>query len=288
MTWSFGATARRRRHAMVYSDGTWWYNPSTNAFGFRTAGHDPLEWDDVTWDFPGPEEYAELAAGVETGWFAKSGEKALRSALVSGDPHAVDMAAGQYPQYRNTADVVAGLLSLSTRRTYAAELLQRAVATGFEPRDDPFIKKYLPNAGLVVPIAPGVAVSLPIMRVSVALTVAELRQAADDHDAAIEVLLMVDRTTHVTLSLVELLNAVGRFPETVDISASTMNADDVTAMILAYRAIALREIGRTAEARSILDRLIAEGGRSTPISTFAGVVRASMGGSGEEPNLPSG
>ena len=278
----------RRRHTMVYSDGKWWYDPATNAFGFRTGGQDPLEWDDVTWDFPGPEEYAELASGVEAGWFPKSGEKAMRAALVTGDPHSVDMAAGQHPQYRNTADVVAGLLSLSVRRTYAAELLHRSVASGFEPRDDPFIKKYLPNAGIVVPIAPGVAVSLPIMRVSIALTVAELEQAADDHDGAIEVLRMVDRTTHVILSLVELLNAVGRFPETVGISQGTVNADDVTAMILAYRAIALREIGRTDEAKSILDRLIAEGGRSTAISTFAGVVNASMEGPAGEPDLPNG
>ena len=273
---------------MVYSDGRWWYDPATNAFGFRTGGHDPLEWDDVTWDFPGPEKYAELAADVEAGWFAKAGEKAMRAALVSGDPHAVDMAAGQYPQYRNTADVIAGFLSLSTRRTYAAELLQRSIAAGFEPRDDPFVKKYLPNAGVVVPIAPGVAVSLPIMSVSVALTVAELRQEANDYDAAIEVLSMVERTTHVTLSLVELLNATGRFTDTIDISASTMNADDVTAMILAYRAIALREVGRIDEARSILNRVIAEGGRSTAISTFAGVVHASIEGTQEESSPADG
>lgn len=287
MSWSLGAASRRRRHALIYGDGDWWHDPATNAFGFRPGGEDPLAWDDVTWDFPGPEEYAELAAGVETGWLAKSGEKAMRAALVTGDPHAVDMAAGQHPQYRNAADVIAGLLSLSTRRTYAAELLQRSVAAGFEPRDDPFIKKYLPNAGMVVPIAPGVAVSLPMMRVAIALTVAELRQAAEDHDAAIEVLFMVDRTTHVTLSLAELLNAVGRFNETVEISETTVNADDVTAMILAYRAIALREIGRIGEARSILDRLIAEGGRSTAISTFAGVVNASMEPTGGESDLPT-
>ena len=140
---------------------------------------------------------------------------------------------------------------------------------------------------MVVPIAPGVAVSLPIMRVAIALTVAELRQAADNQDAAIEVLSLVDRTTHVTLSLAELLNAVGRFTETVEISDTTVNADDVTAMILAYRAIALREIGRTGEARSILERLIAEGGRSTAISAFAGVVNASIDPEGGNSDLPT-
>ncbi len=262
---------------MVYSDGKWWYDPATNVFGFRTGGEHPLAWDDVTWEFPGPDEYAELAAEVEPGWFAKSGEKAMRAALLTGDPHAIDLTAGQHPHYRNTADVLAGLLSLSVRRTYAAELLQRSVASGYEPKNDPFIRKYLPTAGVGVPIAPGVAVELPIMRVVVALTVAELRQEANDHDGAIETLNAVERTTHVVLSLVELLNAVGRFAETIQISDATVNADDVTAMILAYRAVALRNVGRTDEARSTLNRLLADGGRSTAIRAFVGVVNASMG-----------
>ena len=286
MTWSFGASARRRRHSIVYSDGKWWYDPATNAFGFRTGGEHPLAWGDVTWEFPGPDEYAELAAAVEPGWFAKLGEKAMRAALVTGDPYSIDLAAGQHPKYRNTADVLSGLLSLSVRRTYAAELLQRSVASGYEPKNDPFIRKYLPTAGVGVPIAPGVAVELPIMRVAVALTVAELRQEANDHDGAIEALNAVERTTHVVLSLVELLNVVGRFAETIQISDTTVNADDVTAMILAYRAIALREVGRTDEARSTLDRLLADGGRPTAITTFVAVVNASMEPSDSAPDVP--
>ena len=288
MSFSFGAGARARRYTLIYGDGDWWYDPASNEFGYRTAGREALEWADVTWEFSGPDDYPELASHVTPGWFAKSGEKALHAALVSGDPHAIDLVGGQHPQYRKTADVLAGLISLSIRRTYAAELLARSVTAGFEPRDDPFIRKYLPSAGIDVPIAPGVSVSLPIMQIAVALTVAEVRQADSDHDAAIEVLLLVERTTHVRLSLVELLNAVGRFEESVEVSDHTSNDDDVTAMILAYRAIALREIGRTAEARATLARLLSEGTRSGAVTAFARVVKASMDGPGEPADPSAG
>ncbi len=276
VSWSFGAGASPHRHALVYSDGDWWYDPLSNEFGFRLGGRESREWTDTTWEFPGPDEYAGLAARTNPGWFAKSSEKAMHAAVISGDPHAIDVIAGQHPQYRNTADVLAGLMSLDSRRTYATELLSRSVAGGMEPKDDPFIKKYMPDAGLVVPIAPGVAVTLPIMRVAVALTVAELHQEHGELTAAIESLESVDRTTHVKLSLVELLCAVGRFEEAIASTDGVLNDDDVTAMTLVYRGIALREMGRTDPAKSTLGRALEYDNRSESVLTFARVVSSSM------------
>jgi tetratricopeptide (TPR) repeat protein len=265
------------RHALVYSDGNWWYDPLSNEFGFRLGGRETREWTDTTWEFPGPDEYAGLAARTDPGWFARAGEKAMHTAVVTGDPHAIDVTAGQHPQYRNTADVLAGLMSLESRRTYASELLSRSVVGGFEPKDDPFIKKYMPDAGLVVPIAPGVAVTLPIMRVAIALTVAELHQEQGNLDTAIEILELVNRTTHVALSMVEVLCAAGRFDEAIALTTTTLNDDDVTAMTLTYRGIALRETGRTEEARATLARALGYDSRSESVLTFARIVRSSMG-----------
>ncbi|MEA2009835.1 MAG: hypothetical protein U9N78_03945 [Actinomycetota bacterium] len=276
MTWSVGASAHAHRHALVYSDGDWWYDPLSNEFGFRLGGRETREWTDTTWEFPGPDEYAALTARTEPGWFAKAGEKAMHAAVASGDPHTIDVTAGQHPQYRNTADVLAGLMSLESRRSYATEMLGRSVTTGFEPKEDPFIRKYMPDAGLVVPIAPGVAVTLPIMRVAIALTVAELHQEQGNLDTSIEILELVDQTTHVALSMVELLCAVGRFDEAIALTDGTLNDDDVTAMTLTYRGIALRETGRTDEARVALTRALEYDSRSEGVRTFARIVNASM------------
>jgi len=276
VSWSFGAGVEPHSHALVYSDGDWWYDPLSNEFGFRLGGRETREWTDTTWEFPGPDEYATLVARTDPGWFSKSGEKAMHAAVVSGDPHAIDVTAGQHPQYRNTADVLAGLMSLDSRRSYATELLSRSVSTGFDPKNDPFIRKYMPDAGLVVPIAPGVAVALPIMRVAIALIVAELHQENGNLESGIGVLESVDRTTHVTLSIVELLCAVGRFEEAIGATDGVLNDDDVTAMTLVYRGIALRETGQADEARSTLSRALAYDNRSEGVLTFARIVNASM------------
>jgi len=276
MSWSFGYGSRRRWNALIYSDGDWWYDPLNNEFGFRLGGRQSREWTDTTWDFPGPDEYAELAARKSPGWFARAGEKALHAAVVAGDPHAIDLAGGQHPQYRNTADVLAGLLSLESRRTYAAELLGRTVVGGFEPREDTFIRTYLPDAGIVVPIAPGVAVVLPIMKTAIALTVAELAQENGDFGSAIAMLELVDRTTHVVLSQVELLCASGRFEEAIDLTERVLNDDDVTAMTLVYRAIALRDSGDRSGAIEALSRALEYPNRSESVLAFARIVQASI------------
>ena len=276
VSWSFGAGVSPHRHALVYSDGDWWYDPLSNEFGFRLGGRETREWTDTTWEFPGPDEYAALAARTDPGWFSRSGEKAMHAAVVSGDPHAIDVTAGQHPQYRNTADLLAGLMSLDTRRSYATELLSRSVSAGFDPKNDPFIKKYMPDAGLVIPIAPGVAVALPLIRVAIALTVAELHQEDGDLESAIDVLTLVDRTTHVTLSIAELLCAVGRFEGAIEATRSVLNDDDVTAMTLTYRGIALRETGQMDKAQSTLGRALEYDNRSEGILTFARIVSASM------------
>jgi tetratricopeptide (TPR) repeat protein len=200
----------------------------------------------------------------------------MHEALVMGDPYAIDLAAGEHPQYRETADTLAGLMSLNTRRSWAGDLLDRAVASGYEPRNDPFIRTYLPGAGIVVPIAPGVVVPLPLMRTAVALAAAELHQAAEEYERAIAVLEGVERTTHVILSLTELLCAAGRYAKALEITNGVVNGDDVSALTLAYRALAFIELGNTEGARRVLEDVFERGQRSDEVFGFANVVKSSL------------
>lgn len=260
-----------------FISGEWWYDGSDNTFGY-TLSEDDREWGDTTWEFPGPEEYAALAAEHGPGWTAKAGEKAMHAAVVSGDPYAIDLAAGQHPTYRATADTLAGLLSLNTQRSYAGELLDRAIEADYEPKDDPFVRTYLPGAGIVVPIAPGVVVALPLMRTAVALAAAELHQAAQEYARAIDILEPVERTTHVTLSLTELLCAAGRYVDAVDLTDVVVNNDDVTALTMAYRAMAQRELGDVAAAAQTLQDVFGRDPRSDEVVGFARVVESSLAG----------
>jgi tetratricopeptide (TPR) repeat protein len=261
----------------VFLGGNWWYDESDNSIGYRIGPEEKRRpWSDTTWEFPGPDQYPAIAAEQKPGWTARAGEKAIYEALVSGDAYAIDLAAGEHPEFRSTADTLAGLLSLNTRRSWAGELLDRAVSSGYEPADDPFIRAYLPGAGIVVPIAPGVVVPLPLMRTAVALAAAELHQAAEEYARAIAVLEPVERTTHVTLSLTELLCAAGRYDEAVDVSDGIINVDDVSGLTLAYRALALSELGRREGAAETLDAVFNRGSRSDEVLEFARTVEASL------------
>ena len=260
----------------VFVDGNWWYDPNDDSFGYRLGGEEEREWAETTWEFPGPDAYPALAAEQEPGWTAKAGEKAMHAALVSGDAYAIDLAAGEHPEYRSTADTLAGLLSLNTRRSWAGELLDRAIASGYEPKEDPFVRKYLPGAGIVVPIAPGVVVPLPLMRTAVALATAELHQAAEEYAKAIAALEPVERTTHVTLSLTELLCAAGRYEEAVALTEHVVNDDDVSALTMAYRALAQRELDQRDAATATLIAVFERDRRADEVLEFADMVRQSI------------
>jgi len=260
----------------VFVEGNWWYDEDSNTIGYRFGDDEEDEWGDTNWEFPGPDKYPEIAAEVSPGWTAKAGEKALHEALVAGDPHAIDLVAGQHPDYRNTADTLAGLLSLNTRRSYAGELLDRAIASGYEPQEDPFIGTYLRGAGIVVPISPGVVVPLPLMRTAVALAAAELHQAAAEYERAIDVLEPVERTTHVTLSLTELFCDAERYADAVAATDGIVNTDDVAALTLAYRARAQGELGDTAGAAATLDAVLTRGHPSEEVVDFARIVQSSL------------
>jgi tetratricopeptide (TPR) repeat protein len=261
----------------VFIDGNWWYDREESSLIYRLSGDDGAEeWGDTKWEFPGPDEYPALAAEIEPGWTARAGEKAMHQALVNGDAYSMDLAAGQFPEYRFTADTLAGLLSLNSRRSWAGELLDRAIEAGYEPRDDPFIRKYLAGAGIVVPVAPGVVVPLPLTRTAVALAAAELHQAAQEYERALAVLEPVERTTHVVLSLAELLCAAGRYQEAVELTEGAVNVDDVGALTMAYRALAQGELGDREGATATLDAVVGREHRADEVLSFADTVRESL------------
>jgi tetratricopeptide (TPR) repeat protein len=261
----------------VYIDGNWWYDRSDNSLVYRLGDDEEAEaWGDTTWEFPGPDDYPALAAGQQPGWAARAGEKTMHEALVNGDAYSMDLAAGQYPEYRSTADTLAGLLSLNTRRSWAGELLDRSIQSGYHPEEDPFIAKYLPGAGVVVPIAPGVVVPLPLIRTAVALAAAELHQAAQEYERAIAVLGPVERTTHVVLSLAELLCAAGRYADAVELTEGVINVDDISALTMTYRALAQHELGDADGAAATLDAVFGRDRRSDEVLAFATTVKESF------------
>jgi tetratricopeptide (TPR) repeat protein len=263
MTFRFGGGSRRYR--LLADDEVFIWKPGRRS-------DDPI-FRDMGWDFEEPDQYPEVVAAQKPGMMASRGEKAFHAAVASGDPESILAEAGQNPKYGTVGKTIAGLLIMETSLDRGMSLLEEVIRGDDEVGKDQFARKYLPDAGLSVEVAAGVVVHLPLQRNSLILLVAELYQARDEDDRAIELLDGAEQTTHIRLSLAELLYESDQFGRVLDVTAGIHNDDDVTALMLAYRGRALTELDRSDEAIATLGRVLEYPNRAASIKAIALVGR---------------
>jgi tetratricopeptide (TPR) repeat protein len=225
------------------------------------------------WDFEEPDRYPELVAAEKPGLMASKGEKAIHAAIASGDPEAILATARQHPKQSNVGRSIAGLLLMESALERGMELLDEVAADSEDLGKDHFVRKYLADAGLSVEVAAGVMVHLPLQRNSLILLLAELHQARGEEERAIAMLEAAEQTTHIRLSLAELLYEREEFEGVLQVTYGVHNDDDVTALMLAYRGRALTELGRHDEAITVLARVLEYPNRAASIKAIALVGR---------------
>jgi tetratricopeptide (TPR) repeat protein len=178
---------------------------------------------------------------TKPGIFAPKGEKLLYEALVENHPELLERVAAEHPDYALVAEALAGFqLADNDRRI---QLLSRVFETGKDPSLEPFFQRYIPRTSVTVEIAAGVVANLPLNRDAVALTLAELHQAAGHPSAAIDVVEQLEPTSYAAVSLAELYSQLGQHEEVIKLTEGIKNEDDSTALLLVFRGIALREQG---------------------------------------------
>lgn len=107
------------------------------------------------------------------------------------------------------------------------------------PEEDPFIVKYFGDMPVAaIGIAPGIMAQMPCSRDLIGLALAEVLQARDQVDEAIDTVERVTPTTHAAVSLAELYSEAGRYDEVIELTNGITNEDDTTALLLVYRGIA--------------------------------------------------
>ncbi len=264
MTFRFGGGSVRRYRLHADAE-TFEWRPRR-----RTDG--PV-FRDMSWDFEEPDRYPELVAAEKPGMMASKGEKAMHAAVASGDPESVLGVAGQHPKYQLVGKSIAGLLLMESALDRAMSLLDEVVAESEDVGKDHFVRKYLPGAGLSIAVAAGIMVHLPLQRNSLILLLAELHQARGEEESAIAMLQAAEQTTHIRLSLTELLYERDEFERVLQVTQGVHNDDDVTALTLAYRGRALTELGKHDEAITVLARVLEYPNRAASIKAIALVGR---------------
>jgi tetratricopeptide (TPR) repeat protein len=205
-------------------------------------------------------------------------EKALHKALVAKpDPAAIEGIGREYEAARLHAATFGALFVALPAGDYARarQLLAWAFAQGFDPAQDPFCQKYLPNAALSVELATGVSTELRLDRDALGLTLAELHQEAGDLPGAVDVVEQLEPSTVAAVSLAELYCDLSRWQDVVDLTDGLTNDDEPSTYLLTQRGIALRELGMHDAAREALKEALRVRSRPAELRQRALVERAS-------------
>jgi tetratricopeptide (TPR) repeat protein len=224
--YSAHSTGRRTVSARTGVPGVW-YQQQTGG-GSRAKARQPA---------PLP-----VVAPQKPGLFAPKSEKQLFKAWQARNAEMIASAGEQFPETSTAAFSLAGLMLASVDGDRALVLLQRAFATGQEPAETPFFRKYVSGA-VELQVAEGVTAQAPLGRDAVGLTLAELYQSEDKFEEAIDVVEQLEPTTYAAVSLAELYVAAKRYPDVIELTDGVENTDDATALLCVFRGVAFRELG---------------------------------------------
>jgi tetratricopeptide (TPR) repeat protein len=171
--------------------------------------------------------------------------------------------------------MLAGMIAAASDPARGRRLLERVWAQGADPAESRFVRTYLPATRLPVQITPDLEVDEALGRNLVGLSIAELRQAEGDLAGAVQIVEQLQPTPAAALSLSELYFELGRYDDIVSMTDGLANSDDVTALLLVHRGIALRELGHHDAARLAFKEVLRFRSRSREVRFRALVERAS-------------
>ncbi len=205
-------------------------------------------------------------------------EKALYAVLVTRSSNkTLEQVAADHATVRPLCMTLDGLFAYQGGdHARARHLLHQSLLSGFAPEHDPFVVKYIPASQLVIPIADGVNVEMPLCREAVGLALAELHQHAGDLAAAIAALEALPPSGPVGISAAELYCAAGRYREVVEMTEGVENDDDASAFLLVMRGVALHEMGHLDAAKNCFNEALRPRSRAVEIRHRALIERAQV------------
>lgn len=155
-------------------------------------------------------------------------------------------------QFGFAAHVLGGLSGATVRPPWAAEHLAAALAAGAEPGTDPFIARYVsPATSMQITFTGGVTVAMRLSRTLIGLTLAHLLQQAGGLEDAAHALDGLAGEPAVCLARAELAVDLVRPERALAETDAVANVDDVSVLMLAARARALRMLGHTEAALEV-------------------------------------
>ncbi len=189
---------------------------------------------------------------VRPGLLAPRWEKELYKALVAApDVGELVRVGSEFEQARPLAVLFETLWEAipSGNTAQAIDALNWLYQAEYDPAQDNFVQKYLPDTGYTLSIAYGVDVQRPLDRDYMGLLLAELYQADGNVEAAEQLLKQLTPSTVTAVSLAEFYISQRRWADVADLTGNLKIEDEASMYLLIQRGIALREQGLLEESR---------------------------------------
>ena len=212
-----------------------------------------------------------VLSGIRVSPMAGKQDKALLAALVADEVDAIRQLSESTSELAPLATMLLGLRLANTDPVLAVGLIGSTLSDEKEPWDHKFARRYLPTLKICVQLAPGVPAVVAADQEGVTLLQAELLSTLGRHLDAVNLLTEHKLTPIIGLARAATNLVIGQNEAVVALTEGLENVDDITALCLIARGVALRSAGRTDEALSAFDSAIVAPKR------HAGMVAAALG-----------
>ncbi len=178
--------------------------------------------------------------------FAPRKKRALYRALKDGSVEALTKVANDHPEIRLIAEAHAlprRMMGTSNDLSMLLSLAEELWQKRKEFSEEPMFYEYVKGTEMTLTLAPGVQISLQHGVIPVGLIYVELLQLNNDYEKALEVAESLPPNQATALAVCESEVRLSKWEGVLETTEEIENIDDATALLLIYRAIALRELG---------------------------------------------
>lgn len=178
--------------------------------------------------------------------FAPRKKRALYRALKDGSVEALTKVATDHPEIRLIAEAHAlprRMMGTSNDLSMLLSLAEELWQKRKEFSEEPMFYEYVKGTEMTLTLAPGVQISLQHGVIPVGLIYVELLQLNNDYEKALEVAESLPPNQATALAVCESEVQLSKWEGVLETTEEIENVDDATALLLIYRAIALRELG---------------------------------------------
>ncbi len=180
------------------------------------------------------------------GLFAPRRKVALFQALKIGTIEEIAKVGAKYPEIKHITDAFIlprQLSGTSTDLTGLVKMASEIWSRRSELEEDALFTEYTKGMEFSLHIAPGVSFPLQYGITALGLSYVELLQLQGKYEEALKVAESLEANQATALSVCENEIQLGKWQDVIDTTDDIENEDEATALLLIYRAIALRETG---------------------------------------------